>query len=287
MASILLQTTIQYKEDAWHIRRFNMLRRQLERSGFHVVARDWTPMEDGNDAILSNLDESEFDQLWLFCVDEGEGLGPKDAEGIIRFWEKGRGVLLTRDHHDLGCSIMKLGRLGVGHCFHNHRPESNKARRMNDDENTQDIEWPNYHSGDNGDTQMIHPTEPVHWVFLHSDGSIMRRFPAHPHEGAVEVPDSHPHGRVLAVGTSKLTGRPFNLVVAFEQDGEGRGRVICESSFHHFADYNWNPNAGAPSFVEEGTSNMVKTHKHLLNDVKAYVANVAKWLAEPVKSEAA
>jgi hypothetical protein len=54
--------------------------------------------------------------------------------------------------------------------------------------------------------------------------------------------------RTIVAGSSqperaKVSGRPFNLVVAFENsvDAHGNhcGRAIAESSFHHVVDYNW------------------------------------------------
>ena len=56
--------------------------------------------------------------------------------------------------------------------------------------------------------------------------------------------------RVIARGRSKATGARFNIAVAFEADGKA-GRAIAQSTFHHFADYNWDPRVGAPSFVDE------------------------------------
>jgi hypothetical protein len=47
---------------------------------------------------------------------------------------------------------------------------------------------------------------------------------------------------------SKVTHRPFNLIIAFEQrrDNHGNllGQAIAESSFHHFVDYNWDTSKG-------------------------------------------
>jgi len=42
-------------------------------------------------------------------------------------------------------------------------------------------------------------------------------FPAHPHEGSVGVPDGEDHARVIARGKSQVSGRDFNLIVAFER----------------------------------------------------------------------
>jgi len=73
---ILLQTTIPPVADDWSIARFSRLTELLRahrdpdgRATFNVVARDRDPLGQP-DSILSRLDESGFDQLWLFAVDE-------------------------------------------------------------------------------------------------------------------------------------------------------------------------------------------------------------------------
>ena len=83
---ILLQTTIPPIEDDWHIGRFSLLRDYL--SGLTdddgqplcaVTARDRTA-PGAPDPILSTIDQSDFDQLWLFAVDVGDGLTSEDCE---------------------------------------------------------------------------------------------------------------------------------------------------------------------------------------------------------------
>jgi len=56
---------------------------------------------------------------------------------------------------------------------------------------------------------------------------------------------------------------------------------VVESSFHHFADYNWDTRMGAPSFVEDPEGTAMTEHPELLQDVRTYVRNVARWLAGP------
>ena len=81
---ILLQTTIPSVADDWSIARFSRLAELLRdhrdaegRAVFDVVARDrGHPGEP--DPVLSRLDETAFDELWLFAVDNGEGLTPED-----------------------------------------------------------------------------------------------------------------------------------------------------------------------------------------------------------------
>src|SRR5215211_7345493 len=108
---ILLQTTIAEMENDWHIGRFSLLRKHLEsltdENGnplYEVTARNRETDADGNDTVLSSLDKSDFDELWLFAVDTGDGLSKTDCAGISRFRQRGGGIFSTRDHQDLGSS---------------------------------------------------------------------------------------------------------------------------------------------------------------------------------------
>jgi hypothetical protein len=294
---ILLQTTIPFEENSWHIERFSLLKEHLDslkdESGqalCEVTVRNREADANGDDAVLSALDRSDFDELWLFAIDAGDGLSENDCAGITRFRKRGGGILTTRDHQDLGSSLCTLGGIGAAHFFHTHNQEPDESRHCRDDAETKSISWPNYHSGSNGDYQIINPVEPVHELLFNSNSpsGIIECFPAHPHEGAVGVPAEADDARVIATGKSKTTGRPFNLVVAFERskDAEGniQGRGIAESSFHHFVDYNWDPDMGGPDFIEESPSDGFKREPHRLEDIKTYVRNLALWLA-PSKQE--
>src|SRR5437868_12800687 len=195
--NILLQTTIPAIADDWNIDRFSLLRDHLaslaDETGeplYQVTARNREVNTDGNDAVLSALDTADFDELWLFAVDTGDGLTAADCQGITRFRQRGGGILSTRDHQDLGSSLCTLGGVGRAHFFHSRHQDPDETRRARDDQATQDISWPNYHSGSNGDYQQVTPLEPVHEL-LRSPSSPSGRveyFPAHPHEGGVGVP---------------------------------------------------------------------------------------------------
>jgi hypothetical protein len=288
---ILLQTTIPFAVDDWHIGRFSLLRDELssmkDAAGnqlCEVTTRDREVDDAGNDPVLSTLDQTEFAELWLFAIDTGEGLTVADCQGITRFRQRGGGILATRDHQDLGISLCTLGGIGRAHFFHTKHPEPDPARHVPDDTDTTSISWPNYHSGANGDYQTITVTSP-HEV-LHRTASpddLIQFFPAHPHEGAVGVPEGEEHARVIATGLSQVTGRPFNLIVAFDnvpdEHGHLLGRGIAESSFHHLVDYNWDTRLGCPGFVEEPPGDGYQKNPQALEDIKTYVRNAAVWLA--------
>jgi len=286
---VLLQTTIPAREDDWHVGRFSLLHQHLaslkDSQGnalFDVTARNRAANSAGDDEVLSELDSSEFDQLWLFAVDVGDGLTEVDCRGITRFRQRGGGLMTTRDHHDLGSSLCTLGGVGAAHHFHTKQQEPDETRHTRDDQGNLHIDWPNYHSGNNGDYQLITAVAPVHELLSRSDGSTIEYFPSHPHEGAVGVPEGELHARVIATGVSQTTGRSFNLAVAFERDddqhGNNLGRGIADSSFHHFVDYNWNISMGCPTFLVEPPGHQIEQDPKKLDDIKTYVHNLAVWL---------
>ncbi len=289
---ILLQTTIGAIEDDWNIDRFSLLREHLSsiadnrgRALCEVTARNREINIDGNDKVLSRLDQTDFDELWLFAVDTGDGLTVADCEGITHFRQRGGGILTTRDHQDLGTSLCTLGGVGRAHFFHSKHQDPDASRHARDDQDTPTISWPNYHSGSNGDYQLITPAEPVHELLRNpnSASGVIKYFPSHPHEGGVGVPEGEQSARVIATGVSQVTHRPFNLIVAFESmtddHGNSLGRAIAGSSFHHLVDYNWDISKGCPSFVSEPPGDQIRREPEKLRDVKAYVSNVAQWLA--------
>jgi hypothetical protein len=279
MARILLQTTIADVADDWNVGRFSLLAAELRRAGHEVVARNRDPAED--DASLSSLDRSSYDQLWLLAVDSGGGLSAGDATGIERFRARGGGLLTARDHQNLGACLLRLGDVGRINHFHDHNPEPG-ARR--DDRDNPGISWPNYHSGANGDYQPVFATEPVHELLrtAKSPSGRIEWFPAHPHEGAVSAPATDPHARVIAQGRSTVTGRSFNLAVCIDgattAEGRQQGRVVACSTFHHFADMNWDARAGAPSFVTDAPGDEIERDPSRFDAFKDYVHNVARWL---------
>jgi hypothetical protein len=282
---ILLQTTIPTTEDDWSIARFGQLAACLRRLGdnsdrrrFDVIMRDRDAI-GRPDPILSTLDQQGFDELWLFAVDEGSGLTREDSEGISRFWLNGGGLLVARDHMDLGSSVCGLGAIGQAHHFHTKNIDPDESMRRIDDPYTKHILWPNFHSGSNGDYQEIRAAGNVHPVLADPrfPTEALRYLPAHPHEGSVGAP-KHEDARVVATGTSKTTGREFNIAVAFEPIG-ARGAALAASTFHHFADYNWDPRVGAPTFVDEPAGTSMLQNPEAIEHTHRYVGNIALWLA--------
>jgi hypothetical protein len=288
---ILLQTTIPTTPDDWSIDRFSLLERYLssleDDAGqplCQIFARDRQADANGDDPILSTLDRSDFDELWLFAVDTGDGISDRDCQGITGFRQRGGGILTTRDHMDLGSSLCNLAGIGSAHFFHTKNPDPDLSRRCIDDPYTTAISYPNYHSGRNGDYQRISVRSPLHPLLAnpHSPTGQIEYFPAHPHEGAVGVPSEH-NACVIATGKSIVTDRQFNLVVAFDRErdelGNLLGRAVAQSTFHHFCDYNWDTDMGCPSFVDELPGNTMQTEPQAISDIQTYLRNLVRWLS--------
>lgn len=277
MSKILLQTTIVEHPDDWDITRFSLLADELRDAGHQVTARNRHTRDD--DPVLSRLDELDYDQLWLLAVDVGDGLTGAESQAIVRFREKGGGVLTARDHQDLGSCLIGLGTLGEVNHFHGKNPD---PARIRDDQDTPSISWPNYHSGANGDYQPVFAAEPVHELLCTSrtESGRIEWFPAHPHEGAVSACVNF--STVIALGRSTSSGRRFGLAVALDGehtvDGRPIGRALAASTFHHFADYNWDLDCGAPSFVTEPEGTEIKADPSRLVAFKDYIRNIAAWL---------
>ncbi|MGV0790270.1 hypothetical protein [Mycolicibacterium sp. XJ1819] len=277
MSKILLQTTITDSPDDWNVSRFSLLAGELRAAGHRVIARNRAGR--GDDPVLSRLDELDVDQLWLMAVDIGDGLTDNEIDAIVAFRNIGGGVLTARDHQDLGSCLVGLGSLGDINKFHHRNPDPNATC---DDRDTPTISWPNYHSGANGDYQPVFATEAAHEL-LHTTRTASGRiewFPAHPHEGAVSA--CVPFATTLAHGRSKVSGCRFDLAVVLEgetgPDGRPMGRALAASTFHHFADYNWDIRCGAPSFVTERPGTQIETDPARLITFKDYVRNIASWL---------
>jgi hypothetical protein len=294
---ILLQTTIPPIADDWNIGRFSLLQSYLaglrdgEDNPFCIVTARDRGQPGLPDPVLSTIDDMRFDELWLFAVDTGDGLDPADCAAISRFRGNGGGLFITRDHMDLGSSICSLGGVGNAHFFHSRNPERDPARRVVDDLETAGVLWPNYHSGANGDFQRIEIVGAPHPLLR--DGSmpdgLIHFLPSHPHEGAVDAPPEDPSARVIATGRSAVSGVKFNIAVAFEPSLDG-GPAVAQSTFHHFADYNWDTSMGCPSFVSENPGVGMANSPAARRATRHYVRNLALWLAgrwpgEPLQEE--
>src|SRR6202045_2164088 len=231
---ILVKTTIGPVPDDWHVGRFSLLTEHLrslkDSSGgvlYDVVARDRNENPKGDDTDLLQLANGAYDQLWLIGTDATGALTSGDVDNVTQFRGRGGGILLTRDHQDLGACVTRLGALGTTQYFQTANPDPEESHRCRDDLETPSISWPNYHSGANGDLQTVVAVHPVHALMRTASGSAIRRLPAHPHEGSVGVPTALGHGGGCCCGGKRShPGGGFNFLCCGGGAGLGRGGFV-------------------------------------------------------------
>lgn len=256
MAKILVQTTLCDGEGEWQVERFSSLISLLRSDGHEILARNRSPRYDGSDEILSSLDESDFQELWLFAADRGDGLAPADVRGILRFREAGGGIFASRDHENVGLSLLNLGSVGLVNHFRSYnRPRRSRGYFPAPDRITA-----------GGEYQRIVPLEPVHELLRtpKSSSGVIEYFPAIEHETAMSVPPYAPFARVIAVSGTAYGGAA-NVAIAIDDelchDGRRCGRAVATSCLHHFADGPWTGHTDGPSEI-----------------FKDFARNIARWL---------
>ena len=250
---------------------------ELRAAGHEVIARN-RANRGVDDPVLSRLDELGFDQLWLMAVDVGDGLTDAEADAIVRFRENGEGCSPRAITRTLGRCLLRLGSVGMVNQFHDETwtpPRCATTRTPRPSHGPTTIPAPT------ATTSRCSPRAGASAAAHHRTASgRIEWFPAHPHEGGVSA--RAPFATVIAQGRSTATGRHFNLAVVLDgeltPDGRPMGRALAESTFHHFADYNWDLDRGAPSFVTEPPGTQIKADPSRLAVYKDYVRNVATWL---------
>jgi hypothetical protein len=93
------------------------------------------------------------------------------------------------------------------------------------------------------------PKGQPHQLFIYTDGQPIDIFPDHNHEGELLIPEPDPAiwpatpqvqplPRVVAEGKDKRDGRPLKIVMAYDGDAVGFGRIAADSSWHHYFNVN-------------------------------------------------
>lgn len=210
-------------------------------------------------------------EVWFFLVSEDltTALTPADIDALKAWMDAGNGVLITGDHavgvgeqmHGLGAPVGK----GV--------PRARHMRVWDDPPDTE-----NYvaNSIDNvGADAKVAPSEfdavpqrlllpalrrnAPHAIFVGKGKRILNKFPDHAHEGEVraivsypERPDNSfpdipyewpyfpPKIEVVAYSVNWRSGRTHPLMALWDQGAGPKppGRIIADSSFHHYVDEN-------------------------------------------------
>ena len=116
-----------------------------------------------------------------------------------------------------------------------------------------------------------------HPLFLYKPEEYIQVFPDHRHEGAVIIPRKFDEQvwpqadrvrpSVVARGLDKRNGRKLNILAAYDGDRAGVGRIVADSSWHHYFTVN------LANFLN------ITTPGSVTDQLGQFYANLAVWLS--------
>ena len=264
-----------------------------------------------NSATLDLM--NRFDEVWFFGINSTPNLTPAEVTLLDQFMAAPKlgGVLVTGDHADLGKGITgQLTRAGGMRRYPAPQaaapgwnttledgPDAGVTFDPNDqsDDKPQTIRYRRYPVSSSLAFQLR--TRP-HPVLCGPDGPI-DLLPDHQHEGealapAVAAGDPHwptkaghqEQPQVIGWGTIKDPaatnhGREIGVVSAYNGHNVDVGRIVADSTWHHWFDINLTGIAAPPSAY--AGFDATPAGQAALKKIDAYFLNVGIWLAPPVR----
>lgn len=257
-----------------------------------------------------------YEEIWIFALasanDVASSMGGADLTALTDFMDNGGGVFATGDHDELGAYLCgPVPRVGSMRLWY----ESDGAPDGTDADSRIDTNVPNGGAGADFDLQSdsipqrIYPkwyvdggaTLPHELLARHDVDGTVAFLPDHPHEGRVVEPasldpDEYPDGigpEIVAWGVSAGPGtgfKPpvapelFGVIGAYDGHQAGVGRIVVDSTWHHWININLN-GAGAGGLAggvaTDGLySGAAPTPEYL--QIQQYFQNIAGWL-EPTQ----
>jgi hypothetical protein len=264
------------------------------------------------DEIWIFADRQENTVLGDVKTDEPYNVLDDYEQRVLREWMKNNGVMLTGDHSEPAglapagvCELDHDKFVGLGAALGRYLPRAHQLRQWDgpptycsdgahDNQNT--VEGPDPSQLDTNlelemdkfPQQLVNPStrhELFSWV--NSAGQVVpiEFFPDHFHEGMVlapteteldgDWPQGSPPPEVVASGIDKrpfAAGRVYPLVVAFDGHPVNVGRIVADSTFHHYLNFNLRQINGRSCTG----SPLPET---ALAQIAQYYCNLALWLA--------
>jgi hypothetical protein len=266
--------------------------------------RQSDPSADMTNRTFENIPLEDYDQLWLFGFDPGTSLlSPAEVSAIESFMNDHHGgVLTTGDHGNLGRGLSgDIERVGAMREY--PAPPANvRGGRPNNPSNTtiRDANMDGRHTNpEQSDAtpqsirvrqyglwsavpSLLRYSQP-HPVLCGPNGPI-DDFPDHQHEGEIRIPGSYPSDewpseaghqpRVEPIAWGEIvdpnatrTGQEFPIVGVYDGHRADVGRIVADSTWHHWFDIN--------------LDGFARNAPDVFDQLQAYFRNVAVWLAPP------
>lgn len=256
----------------------------------------------------SSVTRANYDQIWLFGISVGPGLPGAELARVTAFMDDGGGVFATGDHEALGSAMSaNIPRVKSMRLWHfPPAPSGSNQHRIDtvsmgptpdfqfDDQSdavAQTI-YPRYYAAASGTTSYPH-------ALLRGPHGDITVLPDHAHEGECVTPAAldpaefpplaggTPFGpEVIALGVSRagfltdihkppVVPRGFGVIGAYDGRRVGLGRVVVQSTWHHYVNINL-VGTGAPGRI--GLQSSPGTPTADLQSIFAYQRNIVRWL---------
>lgn len=261
---------------------------------------------------------ANYDQLWLFGFGRNNNITDAERRVIAQFMEDDGGVFATGDHEDIGAAMCSnLPRIrGMREWF--GIPVSGVNRHDTVVFAGKDAGFQFSDQADNVPQKTFPfytgtaPNFVVHPV-LRSPAGDIDVMPDHPHESECKIPTDltqsmsisgknfveFPNGVAPVKVSMSVSGgrfltdvqkvpvnpRCFLGITAYDGDGAGVGRIVCDSTWHHFVNINLNgtdnPFYNPADFVngKNGLYDNFGNPTPEYKQIKKYFQNIVKWLA--------
>ncbi len=253
-----------------------------------------------------------YEEIWIFGLGgatTATAMNGSDLDELETFMDDGGGVFCTGDHDDLGAFLsgnvkrVKSMRLWF---------EADGVPDGSDADTRIDTNVPNAAAGADFDLQSDNVPQHIYpkWytdngvTFAHElfdrhdvDGTVTH-LPDHPHEGRVVEPatidpDEFPDGigpEIVAWGVSggpgtsskdPVTPSLFGVVGAYDGHQADVGRVVVESTWHHYVNINLNGTGAGPlagGVAVNGLYDAADNPTPEYEQIQQYFQNIAGWL---------
>ncbi len=255
---------------------------------------------------------SHYEEIWMFgFASSNSGMTGAPLNAIIDFMDNGGGVFATGDHDNLGGAMCgEIPRVkSMRQWYTGIAPSGGGTGRIDTNVPSPGAD-PQFDLQSDNIPQRIYPTwygssaDAVPHALLSFPGGAVTYLPDHPHEGRCVVPSplnatEWPNDgggtqippEVVAHGVSAGPGfsgsKPsitppvlFGVIGAYDGHQTGVGRIVVDSTWHHWININLN---GESAFALSGgvaTDGLYEgglpTEEYL--QIQAYFQNIAGWL---------
>lgn len=265
-----------------------------------------TGTSSGNAVVVKHLDNfeftgidlSDFDQVWLFGIG-GVGLDAAEIDAVTGYMDGGGGLFATGDHAALGNSLcgslprvkdmrywadFGSGEVSMGGARRNDTNQPSGGAAASTYFNDQSDAIPQRISAHRFGSGRPHPLLSIS-PRLRISG-VIDIMPDHPHEGeckpetTFEVNGVEVSSQTIATsfviggntGGGKSATEPhcFPSIAVWDGSKANAGRVVVDSTWHHFININLTATANGPGL-----------NTNDWNAVRQYYMNIATWMSRP------